>query len=85
MDDVTFGQVLNFATLVVVPVLRLWVRSVHERNNADIAVLQEQVASLSEQLTQRDDTIRAQAIKIESLQEQITNLLLSQAQVRKRF
>jgi len=85
MDDVTFGQVLNFATLVVVPVLGLWVRSVHERNNADIAVLQEQVASLSEQLTQRDDTIRAQAIKIESLQEQITNLLLSQAQVRKRF
>jgi cell division protein FtsB len=89
MDDVTFGQVLNFSTLVIVPivlsVMGLWVKQVQEKSNADILVLQGQVAYLTEQLDSRDATIKAQAIKIESLQDQITNLLMSQARARRQF
>ena len=89
MDEVTFGQVLNFATVVIVPlvvsIMGLWVKQIQEKSNADILVLQGQVAYLTEQLDSRDETIKAQAIKIESLQEQITNLLMSQARARRQF
>jgi hypothetical protein len=89
MDEVTFGQVINFATVVIVPLvvsgMGLWVKQIQEKSNADILVLQGQVAYLTEQLDSRDATIREQAIKIESLQEQITNLLMSQARARRQF
>ena len=89
MDEATFGQVLSFATLVIVPIVMsgmgLWVKKLQEKSNADIFILQGQVAYLTEQLDSRDATIKAQAIKIESLQDQITNLLMSQARARRQF
>lgn len=89
MDEVTFGQVLNFATVVIVPmvvsIMGLWVKQIQEKSNADILVLQGQVAYLTEQLNSRDETIREQAAQIKALQTQVNEELRNQAKARKRF